>query len=182
MWLLAFVGCGDDLAARFRAIEEREPAVGVAAPEPSPEPTPAEEPPVEEPPTDAPPAEAPPDAVPVPDVVWPVTVVDDTHRVVDPVPFLALVDALPSYQLGRAVPHRGPDGELDGVRLSGIRREGPGDALGLKNGDVVHTLDGVPVRGQEDPAMLRALVTAGRPVRAELVRRGTALVLEWTPR
>ena len=42
----------------------------------------------------------------------------------------------------RVVPHRGTDGEVDGYRLSGIRRSSLFDKLGIKNGDIVHTVNG----------------------------------------
>lgn len=47
--------------------------------------------------------------------------------------------------LGRALLHRGPDGEYDGYRLSAIRRNSIADQLGIKNGDIVHTVNGQPL-------------------------------------
>jgi predicted RNase H-like nuclease (RuvC/YqgF family) len=38
----------------------------------------------------------------------------------------------------RAIPHKGQDGTVDGLRLSAIRRESIFEKLGFKNGDVVH--------------------------------------------
>lgn len=43
----------------------------------------------------------------------------------------------------RVVPHKGPDGEIDGYRLSAIRRGSLFDKLGIKNGDVVHAVNGM---------------------------------------
>ncbi len=45
-------------------------------------------------------------------------------------------------RMGRALLHRGPDGEFDGYRLSAIRRNTLADQLGIKNGDVVHSVNG----------------------------------------
>ncbi len=42
----------------------------------------------------------------------------------------------------RVVPHKGPDGEVDGYRLSAIRRGSLFDKLGVKNGDIVHDVNG----------------------------------------
>ncbi len=42
----------------------------------------------------------------------------------------------------RVVPHKGPDGEIDGYRLSAIRRGSLFDKLGVKNGDIVHEVNG----------------------------------------
>ncbi len=42
----------------------------------------------------------------------------------------------------RATPHKGPDGEVDGFRLSAIRRGSLLQKLGIKNGDVIHGVNG----------------------------------------
>ncbi len=46
------------------------------------------------------------------------------------------------YSQVRAVPHKGPDGQVDGYRLSGIRRNSFFNKLGIKNGDIVHAANG----------------------------------------
>ena len=38
--------------------------------------------------------------------------------------------------------HKGADGQVDGFRLSGIRRRSLFKQLGIKNGDIVHTVNG----------------------------------------
>jgi len=47
------------------------------------------------------------------------------------------------------VPHKGSDGEVDGYRLSAIRRGSLFDKLGIKNGDVVHAVNGLPLTNME---------------------------------
>jgi general secretion pathway protein C len=42
----------------------------------------------------------------------------------------------------RAVPHTGDNGKIDGYRLSGIKRSSLFRKLGIKNGDVVHAVNG----------------------------------------
>lgn len=42
----------------------------------------------------------------------------------------------------RVVPHKGADGEIDGYRLSGIRKGSMFEKLGIKNGDIVHSVNG----------------------------------------
>jgi len=42
----------------------------------------------------------------------------------------------------RVVPHKGSDGEIDGYRLSGIRKGSMFEKLGIKNGDIVHSVNG----------------------------------------
>lgn len=45
----------------------------------------------------------------------------------------------------RATPHKGADGEIDGFRLSAIRRGSLLQKLGIKNGDVIHGVNGSPL-------------------------------------
>lgn len=46
------------------------------------------------------------------------------------------------YSQIRAVPHKGSDGKVDGYRMSGIRRKSVFHKLGIKNGDIVHGVNG----------------------------------------
>jgi hypothetical protein len=50
-------------------------------------------------------------------------------------------DLSAASKLGRALLHRGPDGTYDGYRLSAIRRGSLADQLGIKNGDVIHSVN-----------------------------------------
>lgn len=43
----------------------------------------------------------------------------------------------------RVVPHKDTNGDIDGYRLSGIRRGSLFDKLGIKNGDIVHGVNGM---------------------------------------
>ena len=47
--------------------------------------------------------------------------------------------------MGRARVHRDESGSPDGFRLSGIRRNSLGSKLGIKTGDVVHSVNGKPL-------------------------------------
>lgn len=49
------------------------------------------------------------------------------------------------YSQVRVVPHKGSDGEIDGYRMSGIRRKSFFSRLGIKNGDIVHAVNGKPL-------------------------------------
>jgi general secretion pathway protein C len=51
--------------------------------------------------------------------------------------------------LGRALLHRGPDGEYDGYRLSAIRRNTIADQLGIKNGDIIKSVNGQPLNSMQ---------------------------------
>ncbi|MFT5582671.1 MAG: general secretion pathway protein C [Cognaticolwellia sp.] len=63
------------------------------------------------------------------------------RRVVDEA--LANVETLATKM--RVVPHKGADGAVDGYRLSAIRRGSLFDKLGIKNGDVVHGVNSMPL-------------------------------------
>jgi len=49
------------------------------------------------------------------------------------------------YSQIRVVPHKDANGEVDGYRLSGIRRKSFFYQLGVKNGDIVHSVNGKPL-------------------------------------
>jgi type II secretory pathway component PulC len=76
-------------------------------------------------------------------------------------------------RMGRALLHRGPDGEFDGYRLSAIRRNTLADQLGIKNGDIIHSVNGQPLNS------VQAAMTAYNTMQTqssfcfEISRRGT---------
>jgi type II secretion system protein C len=75
-------------------------------------------------------------------------------------------------RMGRALLHRGPDGEFDGYRLSSIRRGSLAEQLGIKNGDVIHAVNG------ESLNSMQAAMNAYNTMRSqssfcfEITRRG----------
>lgn len=69
------------------------------------------------------------------------------------VPFLHDIDL--ATGLGRALLHRGQDGEFDGYRLSAMRNGSFLREQGLQNGDIVQSLDEIPLRSVD--GALRAL-------------------------
>jgi type II secretory pathway component PulC len=77
--------------------------------------------------------------------------------------------------LGRLILHRGASGEMDGFRLSAIRRGTALDALGIKNGDILHELNGAPLYPSLEE-ILQSLqrIRAEKPeqVTVKLTRRG----------
>ncbi len=52
-------------------------------------------------------------------------------------------------KMGRALLHRGPDGEYDGYRLSAIRKGTLPDQLGIKNGDIIQSVNGQPLNSMQ---------------------------------
>lgn len=99
--------------------------------------------------------------------------VDDNHYVIDRSlvdQYMTDLDAV--SRLGRAIPHRGSDGEIDGYRLSGIRRRSMGDQIGIKNGDIVHSVNGQDLTSMQGAmAAYQTLQTEGR-FTFEITRRG----------
>jgi len=61
-------------------------------------------------------------------------------------------------RMGRALLHRDEDGVFDGYRLSAIRSDSLPYTLGLRSGDVVHRVNGMPLSSME--AALQAWVSA----------------------
>ena len=71
----------------------------------------------------------------------------------------------------RAIPHKAAAGtdEVDGLRISGIRKGRVLDQLGFRSGDVIHTVNGRPVASMEAMAELHHhLAQADRPIRLEV--------------
>lgn len=88
-------------------------------------------------------------------------------------------DADALSRMARVVPHKGADGELDGFRLSGIRRGSTLDSCGFKNGDVVKTVSGRPVTSV-DEALAAYQATQDQPeLVVGLLHRGAALELRF---
>ncbi len=80
-------------------------------------------------------------------------------------------------RMGRALLHRGPDGEFDGYRLSAIRRNTLADQLGIKNGDIIHSVNG------EGLSSVQAAMNAYNTMKTqsnfcfEITRRGSPMEL-----
>lgn len=75
------------------------------------------------------------------------------------------------YARARAAPHLGPSGEADGYRLSGIRRATLLHQLGVRNGDVLHSVDGVPVTRTADALEALQSLASASTFSLELTRR-----------
>jgi len=91
--------------------------------------------------------------------------------------YLGDLDAL--ARMGRAIPHRGPDGEIDGYRLSGIRRRTIGEKLGIKNGDIVHTVNGHPLTSMQGAMGAYTSLQSESSFNFEITRRGQKSTLEY---
>jgi type II secretory pathway component PulC len=86
-------------------------------------------------------------------------------------------------KLGRALLHRGPDGEYDGYRLSAIRRGSLADQLGIRNGDIVHMVNGTPLDSVQGAMQafqgLTGGLAPGGAFKFEVTRRGQPMTLNY---
>lgn len=85
-------------------------------------------------------------------------------------------------RMGRAIPHRGTDGEIDGYRLSGIRRHSLGEKLGIKNGDIVHSVNGNPLTSMQGAMQAYTSLQSEGDFEFEITRRGQRMTLEYEVR
>ncbi len=83
-------------------------------------------------------------------------------------------------KMARAIPHRGTDGEIDGYRLSGIRRNSLASQLGIRNGDVIHTVNGKPLASMQEAMAAYQELQTGSSFNFEVTRRGAKQTLEYT--
>jgi general secretion pathway protein C len=79
--------------------------------------------------------------------------------------------------MGRALLHRGPDGQFDGYRLSAIRRNTLADKLGIKNGDVIHSVNGKSLNSMSAAMDAYQTLTSENEFSFEVTRRGEKLSL-----
>ncbi len=86
-------------------------------------------------------------------------------------------------KLGRALLHRGPDGEYDGYRLSAIRRGSLADKLGIRNGDIIHNVNGTALNSvpgaMEAFSGLTGNLQGGSKFQFEVTRRGQPVTLSY---
>lgn len=79
---------------------------------------------------------------------------------------------------GIALLHRDAEGEYDGYRLSAVRRGGIANRLGIKNGDILHSVNGQPLHSLDH--VKRVYETIGpqtKTLEVRLTRRGEQMVL-----
>ena len=93
---------------------------------------------------------------------------------------LSNIDALASQV--RAIPHRGSDGEIDGFRLSAIRRGSLLHKLGIKNGDIVHSVNGQPLMSAAGAMSAYQSLQNERSFEFDLTRRNKKQTFDYTIR
>jgi len=82
----------------------------------------------------------------------------------------------------RAVPHTGPDGKPDGFRLSGIRRSSLFNKLGVRNGDVVHTVNGNELTSMQSAMEAYNGLQSERSFSFEITRRNKRQTFDYEVR
>ena len=82
-------------------------------------------------------------------------------------------------KMGRALLHRGTDGEYDGYRMSAIRRDTLADKLGIRNGDIVHTVNGMPLTSMQGAMGAYTALQNEAEFNFEITRRGQKVTLEY---
>lgn len=103
---------------------------------------------------------------------------DDNRFAVDKELFDKYINDIESIsRMGRALLHRGPDGEFDGYRLSAIRRNTLADQLGIKNGDVVHTVNGTELNSVQSAMNAYQTLQNEASFCFEITRRGQPMEL-----
>ncbi|MBN2801370.1 MAG: hypothetical protein JXX28_19670 [Deltaproteobacteria bacterium] len=88
-------------------------------------------------------------------------------------------DVSKATALGTARPAKGPSGEVDGYRLSRIRRDSVVEQLGLQNGDVVTSINGASLASLTEALALLPTVPDQPSLRLAITRRGQPLTLDY---
>lgn len=94
--------------------------------------------------------------------------------------YLGDLDAV--SRMARAIPHRGSDGQIDGYRLSGIRRNSPLDKLGIKNGDIVHAVNGQGLTSMQGAMSAYSSLQNDSSFSFDITRRGKKQNMEYEVR
>lgn len=96
--------------------------------------------------------------------------------------YISDMDAISSGKHGRARPHRDESGSVDGFRLSGIRRNSLGSKLGIKTGDVVHSVNGKPLTNVKEAMDAFSTLQNDNSFSFEITRRGQKQTMEYSVR
>ncbi len=85
-------------------------------------------------------------------------------------------------RMGRGMPHRGPDGEIDGFRLTRIRRNSIAGKLGIKNNDIVHSVNGQSLDSIQSAMGAYQSMQNNQSFSFDVTRRGTRVTLDYEVR
>ncbi|HEU4364228.1 MAG TPA: PDZ domain-containing protein, partial [Candidatus Krumholzibacteria bacterium] len=73
------------------------------------------------------------------------------------------------------------EGEMEGVKLTGVRADGPADKAGLKGGDVIVELAGKAIKNIYDYTYALDALKVGEPATVVVIRDGKRVTLEIVP-
>ncbi len=79
----------------------------------------------------------------------------------------------------RVVPHKSDKGEVDGFRVAAIRRGRLADSCGLRNGDLLFTVAGLPVTNPDQSLRAWQKSRDDKAFAMELERRGEPLSIRY---
>lgn len=86
------------------------------------------------------------------------------------------------YSQIRVVPHKDSNGDVDGYRLSGIRRSSFFYQLGVKNGDIVHSVNGKPLTSASAGMEAYNTLADARDFSFDITRRNQRQTFEYEVR
>ena len=86
------------------------------------------------------------------------------------------------YTQIRVIPHNNANGEIDGYRLSGIRRRSFFYKLGVKNGDVVHSVNGQALNSMSSAMEAYNSMANGSEFNFDITRRNQRQTFEYEVR
>ncbi len=79
----------------------------------------------------------------------------------------------------RAIPYSNDDNITEGFRLMGIRKTSLFSQLGLKNGDIIHFVNGSPLRNAEEAMVVWQTLQSAKVIYIEITRNNTKRVIEY---
>lgn len=85
-------------------------------------------------------------------------------------------------KMARARPHKDADGNVDGFRLSGVRRNKLVYQLGIRSGDVVHSVNGQPLTSIQEAMGALTTMQNGSSFSFEISRRGERKTMSYNVR
>jgi len=102
-----------------------------------------------------------------------------TQVVVSPALAAQLIDVEGLAAQIRIIPHKDSGGDIDGYRLSAVRRDSLFDKLGIKNGDIINVVNGLPVTSLEAAVNAYKSIQNEARFEVELTRRAQKQILEF---
>jgi len=82
-------------------------------------------------------------------------------------------------KMARARPHKDGDGNVDGFRLSGVRRNKLLYKIGIRSGDVVHTVNGQPLTSMQEAMGAWQTMQNSSAFEFEITRRGQRKTMKY---